>query len=118
MRWIFVNFYERLRLLCKEKGTSLSHMLNVLGLSTGSTGNWKKGQLPKGDILVMIADYLETSVDYIIFGEYRNDLSDDEKKVLELYRLSPERAKYKILCDIEKIVNEEIEKLAKEKENA
>lgn len=109
-------FYERLRSLCKERGTSVSNMLNELGLSTGSTGNWKKGQLPKGDVLAKIADYLDTSIDYIIFGEYRNDLTDEEKRLLELYKSAPDRAKYKVVCDFERIVTEEIEKLAREKE--
>ena len=110
-----MNFYERLHFLCKERNTTVSHMLNELGLSTGSTGAWKKGQLPKGDALAMIADYLNTSIDYIIYGEYRSDLSDDEKKLVGLYRQTPERAKYKVLCDFEKIVDEEIDKFAKEK---
>ena len=90
-------------------------MLTEIGLSTGSTGAWKKGQLPKGDALVKIADYLNTSIDYIVFGEYRDDLTDDEKKLIELYKSTPERAKYKVLCDFEKIVEEEINKLEKEK---
>ena len=91
-------------------------MLKELGLSTGSTGNWKKGQLPKGDILMKIADYLNTSIDYIIFGEYRDNLTDEEKYLLELYKSTPERARYKVVCDFERIVTEEIEKLARQKE--
>ncbi len=107
-------FYERLQMLCKERGVSLSSMLKELGLSTGSTGNWKRGQFPKGDILAKIADYLDTSIDYMIFGEYHNDLNKEERKLLEMYRSAPERAKYKVLCDFEQIVEHEIEKLAYE----
>ncbi len=106
-------FYERLQQICSEHNTSVSNMLKELGLSTGSTGNWKKGQLPKGDILAKIADYLNTSIDYIVFGEYRCDLSEEEKHILELYRITPERAKYKIICDLERLVNEEVNKLNK-----
>lgn len=108
-------FYDRLQALCKQRGTSVSGMLSELGLSTGSTGNWKKGQLPKGDILAKIADYLNTSIDYIVYGEFRTDLTDEEKQMVELYRTSPERARYKILCDLERIINEEIEKFSAEK---
>lgn len=110
-------FYERLQLLCKKQGTSVSKMLKELGLSTGSTGNWKKGQLPKGDVLAKIANYLNTSIDYIVFGEFRNNLKDDEVKLIKLYRKTPERAKYKVICDLENIINSEIEKLALEKES-
>lgn len=107
-------FYERLREICKEKGTTVTNMLSKLGISTGSTGNWKKGQLPKGDILIKIADYLDTSVDYILLGEYRSDITNDEKKLVELYRITPERAKYKVICDMERIVQEEIQKFSAE----
>lgn len=107
-------FYERLQALCKKKGISITKMLNELGLSTGSTGNWKKGQLPKGDILIKIADYLDTSIDYIITGEYKTDLTKDEIKIVGLYRKTPDRAKYKVLCDIEHIVESEIVKLSVE----
>lgn len=109
-----MTFYDRLQLLCKKQKTTVSNMLNELGLSTGSTGNWKKGQLPKGDILIKIANYLNTSIDYIVFGEYRSDLSDDEKRLLRIYNSAPERAKYKVLCDFSRIVDEEIDKFSKE----
>lgn len=109
-------FYERLQDLCKKRNTSVSRMLQDLELSTGNTGNWKKGQLPKGDALAKIADYLGTSIDYIVFGEYRRGLSDEENRLLELYEMTPERAKYKVICDMERIVAEEVEKFSKEKE--
>ncbi|MCM1334806.1 MAG: helix-turn-helix domain-containing protein [Bacteroides sp.] len=110
-------FYERLQELCKKRNTSVSRMLDALGLSTGNTGNWKKGQLPKGDVLVKIAEYLDTSIDYIVFGEAGRGLTDEEKRLLELYDLTPDRAKYKLLCDVERIVDDEIEKYAGEKES-
>ncbi|MBQ3691812.1 MAG: helix-turn-helix domain-containing protein [Clostridia bacterium] len=108
-------FYERLKSLCKERNTTVTNMLSELGLSTGSTGNWKKGQIPKGDILAKIADYLDTSIDYIVFGEYRDNLTDEEKKLVEVYNTAPERAKYKLICDFEDLVEEEKEKLNHER---
>ena len=92
-------------------------MLKELGLSTGSTGNWKKGQMPKGDILVKMADYLDTSIDYILLGEYRCDLTDEEQYLLSLYRSAPDRAQYKVVCDFERIVHDETEKLNRERGN-
>ena len=117
MEGAFCMFYERLKAICKENNTSVSAMLKDLNLSTGSTGHWKKGMLPKGEVLAQIAEYLHTSIDYLIFGEYRNNLNEEQLKLLELYESTPERAKYKVLCDFENIVNQEIEKFAKEKEN-
>ena len=92
-------FYERLKNLCKDHNTTISRLLSELGYSTGSTGNWKRGQLPKGDVLAAIADYLGTSIDYLVFGNYRNDLTDDEQQLINLYRSVTDVARYKILCD-------------------
>lgn len=38
-----MTFYERLRNICKERGTTVTNMLSKLGIATGSTGNWKRG---------------------------------------------------------------------------
>ena len=103
-------FYERLKAVCKERGTNVSSMLADLGLSTGNTGYWKKGQLPKGDVLAAIADYLQTSIDYLIFGEYRCNLNAEQLRLLELYEATPDYAKYKVMCDFEDIVSRELEK--------
>lgn len=107
-------FYERLRDICKERGTTVTNMLSKLGIATGSTGNWKRGSLPNGEILIKIADYLNTSIDYILLGEFRSDMNSDEKQLVELYRLTPDRAKYKVICDMERIVQEEIKKFSAE----
>lgn len=112
----FCMFYERLRTICKEQHTSVTAMLKELKLSTSSTGYWKKGNLPNGEVLAQIADYLHTSIDYLIFGEYRTNLNEEQLRLLELYESTPERAKYKVLCDFETIVNQEIEKFAQKKE--
>ena len=109
-----MTFYERLRFICKEKGTTVTNMLSNLGIATGSTGNWKRGSIPNGDVLMKIADYLDTSIDYILLGEFRSDLNSDEKQLVELYRITPDRAKYKVICDMERIVQEEIKKFSAE----
>ena len=110
-------FYERLKLSCQKQNTTVTNMLKDLELSTGSTGNWKKGQLPKGDILAKIADYLHTSIDYLVFGEYRSDLREDERKIIDMFRSVPDMAKYKVLCDFETIVQSEIKKIENKSDN-
>lgn len=105
-------FYENLKAICKKHNTTVTAMLKELNISTGSTGNWKKGQLPRGEVLAQIANYLDTSIDYLIFGEYRTNLTKEQLHLLELYESTPERAKYKVVCDFERIVLEEIEKFA------
>lgn len=70
-----MDFYQRLNMLCKQSNTNISLLLKALNLSTGNTGSWKKGILPKGETLLQIADYLGVSVDYLL-GRDSNDIQD------------------------------------------
>lgn len=80
-------FYDRLREICKAKGTTVSKMLTDLKMSTSSTGSWKKGMLPRGEVLKLISKHLDVSVDYLLFGETSyKPISNEEKLLLEKYR--------------------------------
>lgn len=59
-------FYERLESMCSRKGITVSSLVKALGLSTSKVTAWKNGSVPKGEILVKIADYLDVTVDYIL----------------------------------------------------
>ena len=90
-------------------------MLKDLDLSTGNTGAWKQGKLPSGEIIIKLAHYLDTSADYLLEGINVDELAPDERHLVDIYRSAPEKAKYKLLCDFEKTVQEETEKLIKMK---
>ena len=106
-----MDFYERLRNICSEKNTTVTKVLHEIGLSSANTGYWKKGQLPKGDALLKISEYLNVSIDLLLTGEYTTGLNDDESKLISFYRAVPDKAKYKVLCDFEEICRIEIDKL-------
>ena len=59
-------FYERLKLLCAEKGIKLTNLIQELGMSSGNMNKWKNGVIPKGNTLSKLADYFNVSVDYLI----------------------------------------------------
>lgn len=59
-------FWEIFYSLCKSKGTSPNAVCLAIGLSNAAASGWKSGTLPKADVLVKIADYLEVSVDYLL----------------------------------------------------
>ena len=87
-------FYTRLKDICKSKGTTLTAVLKSLGISTSSTGTWKKGALPSGENLIALSTHLNVSVDYLLFGKDENstsissksDLLPDEHNLLNTYR--------------------------------
>lgn len=57
--------YKRLQLLCKEKGTNITHLCEEVTGSSGNLSTWKKGYM-RSDYLSKVADILECSTDYIL----------------------------------------------------
>lgn len=95
-------FYDRINNLCREKGIKLSPLLDELGISTGSISYWKKGKSPSNNILVLLADYFDTTTDYLLGKTDKKnkptviddnyELTSKEEDLIELFRqLSPEQ---------------------------
>lgn len=60
--------YERIRKLCEDKNMSLAQLEREVGLSAGAISKWKLC-VPRADVLLAIAEKLETTVEYLIKGE-------------------------------------------------
>ena len=61
-------FYDNLREVCGEKGTTVTTVLKELKMSTGSTGKWKDGSIPKIDTVMQLSEYLDVSLDRLVYG--------------------------------------------------
>ena len=58
---------KRIENLLAQKNISVSKMMRDLGFSNSTFTTWKKrGTSPQGEALLKIANYLETSVDYLL----------------------------------------------------
>lgn len=66
-------FYENLKALCKAKGTTLSKVMQEIGLSSGNLSKWKSGGMPRSDTLSKIADCLDVSVNDLLILSLEND---------------------------------------------
>lgn len=60
-----MNLYERLNLLCTQRGTTITNVIKELGLSTSLPTNWKKGIMPNAETIIKLSDYFNVSVDYL-----------------------------------------------------
>lgn len=68
-------FVERVRALLKEKGIPAKVMLQDLEINKNQLTRWEKdGAIPNKALLIAIANYLDTTVEYLT-GE-----SDEKKK--------------------------------------
>ena len=60
-------FHERLDALCKSKGISRTDFsVNKLGVSNSAATSWKKGAIPRSDIVIKAAKYFGVSTDYLL----------------------------------------------------
>jgi transcriptional regulator with XRE-family HTH domain len=55
-------FYEQFDKICRKNGETPASIVKQLGLSTSKTTAWKKGSIPKAEILKMLAGTLGVSV--------------------------------------------------------
>lgn len=62
-------FWDHFYTLCKEKNLTPNAVCRAIGLSSATATHWKNGIVPKGDILIKLADYLGCSTDYLLGRE-------------------------------------------------
>lgn len=69
-------FYDQLQPICKQKGTSVSAVLDGIGMSRANVTRWKEGVNPRFEVKLKIANYLGINVNEL--------LSDSEKAETEM----------------------------------
>lgn len=81
------KYYEIAR---NERGLKDYDVCKKTGISAGTISDWKNGRIKtlKPDKLVLIANVLNVSVDYLTTGHaaQAEPLSADERKLLRLFR--------------------------------
>ena len=110
--------YERIKELCKLKGTNINALEKELGFSKGSLCKIDKNK-PSGEKLQKIADYFETTINYLTTGEeispdYILKLGEsDANFLIEYHKLSESNRK-----QVERMVKYyiELQKAYKEKD--
>ena len=99
---------DRIRKLCKENGTSITKLEAALGFGNGAIGKWGKAKsMPPADKLLLVADALNVTVDYLLGNESEkptaggDELTKDEETVIQLLRQVPEEQRELVLNMIE-----------------
>lgn len=77
--YISSEIAERIKLIAKSKGLTVSTVLKEVNLGRNTMANFKTS-MPRADNLAKIADYLDCSTDYLLG---RTDNPDSHKKLLK-----------------------------------
>lgn len=80
-----MDVYERLKSLCKSKGTTIQQMEIDNSMAKGHAYKWKKST-PTYENLLKLSEYFGVSTDYILTGEddgiSRNNYYDEETEMI------------------------------------
>lgn len=109
--------YEKIKMLCKEKGISIRTLESACGLSHGSVSKWDKHE-PSHGKLYTVADYLGVSVNYLLSEKTATAdnavqisehpevyyLDDDTREIAEFYHKNPQ---YRVLLDASRKIRPE-----------
>lgn len=89
--------YERIKLLCKQRGIMLSTLSEAVGISESLIRKWAYTTSPSIDKVRKIAQYFDVSVDYLIGI---SEIPQSADKVIEDSTiLSIQRARANMSCE-------------------
>lgn len=91
-----MTLVERIKSKCKENHTSMNALEGELGFGNGTLRRWDE-RTPGADRLLTLANRLNTSVDWLLTGKDPENLTPEEKRLIELYRSADERGKRTII---------------------
>ena len=60
------TFAERLKELRKEKQLTVEQLANNIGSAKSTISRYENGREPKGDIIRLLTDYFDVSIDYLM----------------------------------------------------
>ena len=83
---------ERIRKIAKQQGKSITEMLKYCELSKNALSSMQAGNLPRIENLAKIADYLGTSIDYLLGRSAGPGMPGLEKLCASLADLTDEEA--------------------------
>lgn len=103
-----MNFSERLEMLLAEKKETRTHLAEVIGITNQSFSDWKKrGTIPNADIVLKIANYFNVSVDWLITGTEKENITHEDADFIYKLRQLSEKDKNTVMGLLEMLYNQE-----------
>ena len=100
---------DRIKEVAKKRGMTLTDLERALNLGGGTIQHWNK-VCPNTDKLLLVSDYLEVSLDYLVRGYDfvpNGPASEKEYDLIEYYRKLNEAGKDNLLEYIQFLIGQE-----------
>lgn len=88
-----MSIVDRLQAIAKEKHTNFKQLEKECGLGNGTIRRWEN-QSPRLDKLTKVANYLHTSLDYLVYGS-----SENAALINSLATDNQDKPRFEIYCD-------------------
>lgn len=98
-----MDFATNFKRICNERGTSPTRVCLEIGLSSSKVNLWNNGSVPKGDVMVKLAQKLNCNVMDFFADEgdiiHNADavLDEDEKDIIRLFRLLDRKQRHEFM---------------------
>lgn len=101
------DLIERIKGTAQKKSITFNRIERECGLGNGTIKRWAE-QSPRLDKLVLVAEYLDVSLDYLVFGVLRSDSSPKGEKP----DLEAEKERQGLTCDGLPLAEDEVDLVA------
>ncbi|MCI8959012.1 MAG: helix-turn-helix domain-containing protein [Lachnospiraceae bacterium] len=103
-----MTLVDRISKMAKERGLTFKALEREAGLGNGTIKRWEV-QSPRLDGLIKVAEYLQVSLDAIVFGNSQTANSPNDKIHSQLERIKQEQG---LICDGSPLSTEESDLIA------
>lgn len=94
-------FADNLNKICQMRGTTLTGVIKDMGLSTSKVSRWNNGSLPKEDMMIRLAQYLNCSVQDFFSDTLEpsetKPKNNDEVDILRIFRSLERRTQHEFM---------------------
>lgn len=91
-----MTLVDRIKTRCKEKHTSMNALEGELGFGNGTLRRWDE-RTPGADRLLILANRLDVSVDWLLTGKETPELTSEEIKLIDYYRAADDKSRSMIM---------------------
>lgn len=103
-----MTLVDRISQIAKEKGLTFKALEREVGLGNGTIKRWEV-QSPRLDGLIKVAEYLQVSLDTLVYGDSRTANESGEKAHTKLDRIKHDQG---LVCDGSPLSGEEADLIA------
>ena len=92
-----MSIVDRIKQKCKEQNTSMNALEKELGLGNGTIRLWDIKEPGSGKV-ILVAERLGLSLDYILTGKESENLTPEEQQLVDCYRSANDQGRRTLLA--------------------